>query len=287
MSRTQTLAKKPARSRGRTVFLGFLGTVATAYLLILTYHWTVPPTAKANRNLLDQCRVLCQQFGLIPTGHVANDARAYLEVFKPWDLSADLTEVLSDSEFDPQPTMQHPLLGRTAPNFELRDDRGDSHSLKDLLASGPTVVVFYYGYGCSHCVAELFAINNDIKHFRELGANVVALSSDSPQVTAEKFAKYGRFDFLTLSDTNNSIAQKYGTFTPAQKGKDEDLQHGTFLISQEGKVLWAFTELSPFTDNKSLLYLLAKEQGRMPAQPAPAQQSDPAKQVVEQSADRS
>jgi peroxiredoxin len=287
MSRKQTLAKKPPRSRGRTIFLGFLGTVATLYLAILTYHFAVPPTAKANKNVLEQCRILCMQFGLIPTGHIANDARAYLEVFKPWDLSADLTEVLSDSEFEPQPTQTHPLLGRTAPNFELRDDRDQPHSLNEFLATGPTVIVFYYGYSCSHCVAQLFAINDDIKHFRELGANVVALSSDSTQETAEKFAKYGRFDFPTLSDPNNSVAQKYGTFTPAQNGNDEDLQHGTFLVSQAGKVLWAYTGPSPFTDNKTLLFLIAKEHGRMPTKSTPAQSTIPAKQVVEQPADRS
>jgi peroxiredoxin len=239
----------------------------------------VPPAAKANKHLLERCRELCQYFGLVPTGHVANDARAYLELFKPWDLSGDLTEILSDEDFEPSPSQKHPLLGKTAPDFRLSDDRGEWHSLSELRREGPTVVVFYYGYGCSHCVAQLFAIDKDIRHFRELGANVVALSADSTQQTAEKFAEYGRFEFPVLSDTNNAVAQKYGTFTPAQKGKDEDLLHGTFLISREGKLLWAYTGLSPFTDNQTLLYLLAKEQGRMPVKPAPA------KQVVEQSAE--
>lgn len=279
MSRTQTPAKKPARPRGRTIFLGFLGTIATLYLVILAYHFAVPPSAEASRNkhLLDQCRVLCQQFGLIPTGHVANDARAYLELYKPWDMSGDLKEILSDSGFEPQPTQQHPLLGKLAPDFRLLDDREQPHSLTEFSQSGPTVVVFYYGYGCSHCVAQLFAINDDIKHFRELGANVVAISADTPQQTAEKFAKYGRFDFPTLSDPNNAVAQQFGTYTPAQKGKDEDLLHGTFVINRDGQVLWAETGLSPFTDNKTLLFLIAKEQSTRskPTQQTAAGSSSP------------
>jgi len=173
------------------------------------------------------------------------------------------------------------LLGKLAPDFRLLDDREQPHSLTEFSKDGPTVVVFYYGYGCSHCVAQLFAINDDIKHFRELGANVVAISADTPQQTAVKFAKYGRFDFPTLSDPDNKVAQQYGTYTPAQKGKDEDQLHGTFLVNREGKVLWAETGLSPFTDNKTLLFLIAKEQARLPAKSTSTQS------IVEQSADAS
>ncbi len=273
MTQKNRLSAMRSRVRGRTVFLGFLGSVAATYALLLAYHFTVPPKAKANANLLEQCRLLCQELGLIPTGHVANDARAYLEIFKPWQLSDDLAAELSDSEFEPSPTQSHPLVGHTAPDFQLVDDRGNSHSLKQLLSDGPTVIVFYYGYGCSHCVAQLFAIDKDIRHFHELGANVVALSADSSQETADKFAKYGRFGFPTLSDSNNSVAQKYGTFVPAQTEKDEDLQHGTFIISKDGRVLWAYIGPTPFIDNKSLLFLLAKEQERLPT-PASTNRAD-------------
>lgn len=259
-----TLIEAPMRSRGQKIFLGFLGVIATTYLVVLSYHFAVPPAPKNNKHLLEQCRVLCQYFGLVPTGHIANDARAYLEIFKPWDLSGDLKEILSDAEFEPTPSQPHPLLGQDAPGFTLSDDRGEVHSLSKLAQDGPTLIVFYYGYGCSHCVAQLFSIDKDLWHFRELGANVVALSADSPQETSEKFAKYGRFNFPTLSDTDNGVAQKYGTFTPAQKGKGEELLHGTFLVSREGKILWAYTGLTPFIDNQSLLYLIAKEQRRMP-----------------------
>ena len=49
------------------------------------------------------------------------------------------------------------------------------------------VLVFYYGYHCNHCVGQLFALHDDISKFRELGAEVVAVSADPPEWTRERW----------------------------------------------------------------------------------------------------
>lgn len=257
-SSSVSAVEKPApRSRGTKLFLGFLGTVATLYFVILSYHLAVPPKTVQGESPLDQCRRVCMELGIVPTGHIANDARAYLNAFHSKKLSDELSVLLSDADFDPVPSQEHPLLGQPAPRFGLFNDRGERVWLKDSLIQGPTVVVFYYGYGCSHCVAQLFAINDDLKHFRELGANVIALSPDSPQDTAEQFAKYGRFDFPVVSDPDNKAAERYSTLLPAKSGRPEDQLHGTFVINREGNVIWAYRGPTPFLDNKTLLYVLA------------------------------
>lgn len=259
----------PARARKRSpaqrAFLGFLGAVAVLYLGLVTYHLAVPQVRDAgpreNANLLEQCRQLCQSYGLLPTGHLALDAEAYLTAVKSQRLTDDLQTILADETFSVAETQFHPLLEQPAPSFSLKDHTGKERSSSEWTGRGPVVLVFYYGYGCSHCVAQLFALDKDLALFRELGADIVAVSSDSPEHTTEKYKEYGEFKFPVLSDPDNRVAQTYGTFTPKTEEKPEKLYHGTFVIDAKGQVIWASFGNEPFLDNKSLLHILAKSQG--------------------------
>src|SRR5262249_58504220 len=145
-----------------------------------------------------------------------------------------------------------------APEFTRPDADGHPWALKEATKKGPVVVVFYLGYYCNHCVSQLFDLNEDLALFRELGAQVVALSPDSAKTTFERYKEYGRFSFPLLSDHDNPIAQAYGVFTPAADGKREKLEHGTFIVDQHGVVRWATIGEEPFGHNKTLLWELAK-----------------------------
>lgn len=266
-SASTRVSSKAGRSLGKQVFLLFLAIVGGLYGTILTLHFTFPrPASVASESWLEQCRELCLSYGLIPTGHVANDAEAYLSVAKPQDLVTPLAEILADAEFIPTDSESHPLLGKAAPAFKLSNDRREAVTLQELIDQGPVVVVFYYGYGCSHCVAQLFGLQQDLHHLRELGAQVVAISADSSEHTAERFAEYGRFDFPVLSDPDNVVAQQWGVFIPRTAEADEDRLHGTFLVDRSGKVFFANRGYQPFLDNKSLLFWLSGKT-RTPASP--------------------
>ena len=256
----------PTTRRGRQLFLMFLGFVTVFYGVVLGYHLLVPKRAATEQdarraNLLERCRELCLSYGLVPTGHIANDAKAYLRSEKSRPLVQPLHEILTDDKFVPQATQAHPLVGKTAPDFELPDDQGKLVSLKGLLNEGPVVLVFYYGYHCNHCVGQLFGLNEDIHRFTELGTQVVAISGDPTDLTAKRFAEYGRFEFPVLSDKDNRVAEQYGVFHPEADGKPELLLHGTFVIDGEGQVLWANTGNKPFLDNKTLLTVIADRHG--------------------------
>ena len=211
--------------------------------------------------LLEECRQVCMKFGLLTTGHIKNDAEAYLEKAGARKLSEGLVSILSDQSFQPAASQPHPLLNKPAPEFELRNVDGQLQSLTQIRGGGPAIVVFYYGYGCSHCVAQLFGLNNDRRHFEELGIPVLAISPDTPDHTAEKYKEYGAFQFPVLSDPDYAAARAYGTYIPATDDKGEILLHGTFLISPEGLILWANTGTEPFIDNKSLLLRMAEITG--------------------------
>jgi thioredoxin-dependent peroxiredoxin len=263
--------------RGTKWFLAALVGIALLYGALITYHVSTPrKTVVSETDWLDRCRETCLTYGLIPTGNVRKDAEAYLAAVRKQPLTEAMITILDDRAYAAAPSQEHPLVGKPAPNFTLPDHLGQSHSLDSLRDHGPIVVVFYYGYGCSHCVAQLIGLDQELDYFRQLGARVVAISSDSPAHTREKYLEYGEFHFPVLADEQNSVATLYGTFTPETAEKMESRDHGTFVIDRQGLVRWAHTGPSPFLDNKSLLLTLADVEGLRPALAKPTA-SNPAK----------
>ena len=260
------IAEPQEREWGTRIFLGFLFVIACGYATMLIYHVSRPPgTVAEDDGLMEQCRQICLRYGLVSTGNVRKDAEAYLQVAQKQHLTEGLAQILSDTTFTPANSQAHPLLNQAAPDFNLPDDVGKLQSLSELAKERPLVVVFYLGYGCSHCVAQLIAIDKDLHYFRELDADVVAISADASTHTAEKFQEYGRFHFPVLADVDNAVGQAWGVYQPQTESNEEFAKHGTFIVDRKGKVIFAEIGTEPFLDNKSLLYLVAQSQGLAPS----------------------
>lgn len=273
MSPVRKTEKKKARSPGEsrewttTTFLAFLGITSVFYATMLIYHVSKPVgTVAVDDSILEQCRQICLQYGLITTGNVRKDAEAYLEVVQSRKLTNGLAVVLAESGFTPVESQPLSLLNQAAPEFALPDVNGLEQKLSELGKGRPVVVVFYLGYGCSHCVAQLLALDKDLHYFSELDADIVAISSDSSEHTAEKYKEYGEFHFPVLADVDYAIAQKWGVYQPETDEKPEFMNHGTFIVDSHGKVIWGAQGKEPFLDNKTLLHVLAKSQGLLPTQ---------------------
>jgi peroxiredoxin Q/BCP len=231
---------RPRRSAATWLFLGLLGAGALACGALITYRARVPHDV--------------DEYGLVPTGDVAADAKAFLSAAQSQALPA---EKLAESRAAAE--LPNPLVGKPAPDFELSDTDGHAVSLAQLRHDGPVIVVFYYGYYCSHCVAQLFALEQDLPKFEKAGAHIVALSADPSDQTAARFRQYGRFHFPVLSDRANKVAEKYSVYTRAIGDREEDLKHGTFIVDQSGRIIWGYAGNQPFVDNAFLLSLLEQK----------------------------
>lgn len=183
--------------------------------------------------------------------------------YKPTPLSRPLDELLEHPEQFRVDAIPHELVGRTAPDFERMDWKGRQVRLSDLEKKGPVVLIFYLGYWCDHCVAQLFDIEEEIDKFRELGACVVAVSPDSPDDTLARFRQFGPFHFDVLSDPDNRTSRQYGCFEPERSNREAKQFHGTFVIDQSGKIVWADIADQPFRSVRTLLYEVARIQGRL------------------------
>ena len=273
MAPIQKPEKNKARSPGEsrewttTMFLAFLGITSVFYGTMLIYHISKPVgTVAVDDSILEQCRQICLQYGLISTGNVRNDAEAYLEVVQSKKLTDGLAVILADSSFKPVESQPLSLLNQAAPEFALPDVNGLEQKLSELGKGRPVVVVFYLGYGCSHCVAQLLALDKDLHYFSELDADIVAISSDSPEHTAERYREYGEFHFPVLADVDYGVSQKWGVYQPETDEKPEFMYHGTFIVDSHGKVVWGAQGKEPFLDIKTLLHVLARSQGLLPTQ---------------------
>lgn len=197
-----------------------------------------------------------------PKGDLLDEINRDLESRKFAPLSEPLQKLLDDKTYEPVATQVHPSLGKDAPGFELDAVGGGKRSLSATLKDGPVVVVFYYGYHCNHCVSQLFALNKDIATFRELGATVVAISADPPELTEQRVRKFGAFAFPVLSDPDKGVAAKYDCYRVPRGATEGELYHGTFVVSRAGKVTWANVGEEPFTENRTLLKEIARAEGR-------------------------
>lgn len=151
-------------------------------------------------------------------------------------------------------------IGETAPDFSLPNARGTTTTLSALLAQGPVVLTFYRGEWCPYCNLTLHAYQRFLPQFKALGANLVAVSPQTPDhslSTAEKW----QLDFEVLSDGGNTVARTYGlVFSLSEElraiytGLGNDLavyngndawelpMAGTFVIAQDGTIRLAFVD---------------------------------------------
>lgn len=99
--------------------------------------------------------------------------------------------------------------GDRAPQFTLVDQDNNEVSSTELLKKGPLVVTFYRGVWCPYCNMELQAMNEALPTLQSYGANVVAISPQTP-VNSRKSVRNNELGFPVLSDAGNEVAAAFG-----------------------------------------------------------------------------
>ena len=101
------------------------------------------------------------------------------------------------------------LQGETAEDFELPDSGGKPVRLSQLLRSGPVVLTFYRGGWCAYCSAYLADLQQALSAFRAAGAELVAISPQTPAFSASTAEKLD-IGHPLLCDRDNTIARRFG-----------------------------------------------------------------------------
>jgi peroxiredoxin Q/BCP len=125
-----------------------------------------------------------------------------------------------------------PKVGEAAPDFNLPDQDGKSHQLKDF--AGKWLVLYFYPKDDTPgCTQEACAFRDDLSKLTKLGAQVVGVSVDDGASHAE-FAKKYHLPFPLLADKSTEVAARYGALMDLAVFKIA--KRYTFLIDPQGKV---------------------------------------------------
>jgi peroxiredoxin Q/BCP len=126
-------------------------------------------------------------------------------------------------------------IGERAPEFALPDRDGRLVRLSDFQGKKAVVVYFYPKDDTPGCTKESCSFRDSYETFKEAGAEVIGISSDSRESHA-RFAQKYRLPFILLSDQGGGVRKSYGV--PATLG----LLPGrvTYVIDRDGVVRHVF-----------------------------------------------
>jgi thioredoxin-dependent peroxiredoxin len=136
-------------------------------------------------------------------------------------------------------------VGERAPDFTLPDQEGKDVHLSDLLGKKNIVLYFYPKNDTLGCTAEACSFRDSYEVFKDAGAEVIGVSSDSVD-SHQHFATKHRLPYILLSDAGGALRKQYGV--PATFG----LLPGrvTYIIDKQGIVRHIFS--SQFTPQKHI-----------------------------------
>ncbi|GAA4847395.1 peroxiredoxin [Kitasatospora terrestris] len=127
-------------------------------------------------------------------------------------------------------------VGNAAPDFELKNQHGESVKLSDYRGEKNVVLVFYPFAFTGVCTGEVCEIQKELPRLQNDDVQVLAVSNDSP-FTLRVFAEQQGLEYPLLSDfwPHGDISRKYGVFND-DKGC---AVRGTFVIDKDGVVRWS------------------------------------------------
>jgi peroxiredoxin Q/BCP len=157
----------------------------------------------------------------------------------------------------PAALAEQPAVGDAAPDFELKDQDGEMHSIEDY--RGKWVALYFYPKdGTPGCTTEACEFRDNVFAFRGRDCQILGVSLDDEESHKEFSEKHG-LPFPLLADTDGAASEAYGV-----KGRMLGFavaKRQTFLIDPEGKVARHYQKVDPDTHSQEILADLDELQG--------------------------
>jgi len=136
-------------------------------------------------------------------------------------------------------------LGAKAPGFNLPDQDGKMHDLKDY--AGQWVLLYFYPKDDTPgCTIEACAIRDNFPKFKKMKAVVLGVSAD-PVKKHAKFAEKYDLPFTLLSDEKHALLDAYGVWAKKKfMGREYmGILRNSYLINPEGKIAKIYEGVKP------------------------------------------
>jgi thioredoxin-dependent peroxiredoxin len=156
--------------------------------------------------------------------------------------------------------------GAPAPEFKTQATLAGhpfTFELADALKTGPVVLYFYPAAFTSGCTVEAHEFAEATEKFKALGATVIGVSHDSIETLNRFSVSECRSKFPVASDPDVKISKAYD----AQLLFTSYSNRTSYVITPDGKILYAYSALSPDKHVQNTLAAVAKWRGEQPKAP--------------------
>lgn len=147
-------------------------------------------------------------------------------------------------------------LGTKAPDFKLKDQKGEVHQLSDYL--GKRVILYFYPKddtsGCTKQACGFAQVYPDIL---EKNAVILGVSKDSVK-SHKKFQEKYNLPFTLLADPDHKVIEAYDVWKEKKMyGKTYmGIVRSTYLINEEGIIVKALEKVKPADNPKEMAEML-------------------------------
>lgn len=130
-------------------------------------------------------------------------------------------------------------IGDKLHSFSAKDTNGNIFNSQDYIGKQPLVIYFYPKDDTPGCTAQACSFRDNYQEFKDLGAEVIGISSDT--VTSHlKFKSKFNLPFVLLSDNDKKLRKLFGVqnslfIIPGRE---------TFVIDKQGVVIMVFNSMS-------------------------------------------
>jgi peroxiredoxin Q/BCP len=100
-------------------------------------------------------------------------------------------------------------VGDRIPDFKAIATNGNEFDIQEVLGKKPLVIYFYPKDNTPGCTAQACSFRDQYEDFKDLGAEVIGISSDGI-ASHQKFTKQYQLPFLLLSDQDKKIRNLFG-----------------------------------------------------------------------------
>ena len=134
-------------------------------------------------------------------------------------------------------TNQKPVIGKPAPDFQLKNLDGQSISLSDF--RGKPVLINFWASWCQPCVYEMPFIQEVFEEWSGQGLVVLTINIGESSSKAKTFMESHDLSFPVLLDTKQDVAEKYNirgiptTFFIDENGIIKRMKIGAFISAAE------------------------------------------------------